>query len=332
MSRNGKEDNTLPFVPRFTFSMKMESEVWRLNEISVTVRVPLADPDFLTRIEDQQRTATERAVTWALQSIVLVERSYENTNGKFACSLSALQRKSGTGIQGQPGTANTIADDLAHGKRGGYIFAISGCDGSSYRLVAEPAAPDTGQRAFCSDENGAIRASADGKATTCLSSGEKVQDRPALHAATGTGMPPASGTAGDGAAQPERGQVRVMKINPAPGRADAVAAPQSGEPTRTVPQRVRVSQGVSQALCVSKVPPIYPVDAKVARIQGTVVMKALIGTTGDVEKLELISGHPALAPAAMDAVKRWKYKPYLLNGNAVEVETLVTVNFTLAEQ
>jgi TonB family protein len=222
-----------------------------------------------------------------------------------------------------------IADDLAHGKRGGYIFAISGCDGSSYRVVAEPAAPDTGQRAFCSDESGAIRASADGKATTCLSSGEKVkvQDWPARQVATLNGLPPASGTAGTADVQPERGQVRVMKINPAPG-----AAPQSGEPIRTAPRRVRVSQGVSQGLVVSKVQPIYPVDAKVARIQGTVAMRAVIGKTGDVEKLELISGHPALAPAAMEAVKQWKYKPYLLNGNAVEVETQVTVNFTFAQQ
>jgi protein TonB len=60
-------------------------------------------------------------------------------------------------------------------------------------------------------------------------------------------------------------------------------------------------------------------------------MKALINQTGDVVSLELISGHPMLAPAALDAVRQWKYRPYMLNGNAVEVETQVIVNFTLSE-
>ncbi len=61
-------------------------------------------------------------------------------------------------------------------------------------------------------------------------------------------------------------------------------------------------------------------------------MKALINQTGDVESLSLISGHPLLAPAAMDAVKQWKYRPYLLNGKAVNVETQITVNFALSGQ
>ncbi len=61
------------------------------------------------------------------------------------------------------------------------------------------------------------------------------------------------------------------------------------------------------------------------------MLKALINQTGDVESLELVSGDPMLAPAALDAVRQWKYRPYLLNGNAVYVETQVTVNFALSE-
>jgi protein TonB len=80
------------------------------------------------------------------------------------------------------------------------------------------------------------------------------------------------------------------------------------------------------------VPPIYPPLARQARIQGTVVLKAKINQTGDVVSLELVSGHPMLAPAAIEAVKQWKYLPYILNGNAVDVETQVRVNFTLSEQ
>ena len=93
-----------------------------------------------------------------------------------------------------------------------------------------------------------------------------------------------------------------------------------------------IAKGVAAGLIISKVQPDYPPMARQARIQGAVVMKAVINQTGDVESVELLSGHPMLVQAALDAVKQWKYRPYLLNGNAVAVETQVTVNFTLSEQ
>lgn len=101
-------------------------------------------------------------------------------------------------------------------------------------------------------------------------------------------------------------------------------------PKVATPQRVRVSQGVSTGLLVRKVNPTYPPLARQARIQGTVILQAEISKTGDIQNLRLISGHPMLAPAAIEAVKQWKYKPYLLNGEPVEVETTVQVNFTLS--
>jgi len=101
-------------------------------------------------------------------------------------------------------------------------------------------------------------------------------------------------------------------------------------PKVATPQRVRVSQGVSQGLLVRKVNPTYPPLARQARISGTVVLRAVISKDGSIENLTLVSGHPMLAPAAIDAVKQWKYKPYLLNGEPVEVDTEVQVNFTLA--
>jgi len=101
-------------------------------------------------------------------------------------------------------------------------------------------------------------------------------------------------------------------------------------PKVATPQRVRVSQGVSTGLLVRKVNPSYPPLARQARIQGTVVLQAEISKTGDIQNLRLISGHPMLAPSAIEAVKQWKYKPYLLNGEPVEVETTVQVNFTLS--
>jgi protein TonB len=101
-------------------------------------------------------------------------------------------------------------------------------------------------------------------------------------------------------------------------------------PKMATPTRVRVSSGVSSGLLIRKVSPTYPPLARQARIQGTVILQAQISKDGSIQNLQLISGHPMLAPAAIEAVKQWKYKPYLLNGEPVEVETQVQVNFTLA--
>jgi periplasmic protein TonB len=101
-------------------------------------------------------------------------------------------------------------------------------------------------------------------------------------------------------------------------------------PKVATPTRVRVSQGVTQGLLIRKVQPNYPPLARQARIQGQVLLAAEISKDGTIENLHLISGHPMLAPAAIEAVKQWKYKPYILNGEPVEVETQITVNFTLS--
>jgi periplasmic protein TonB len=101
-------------------------------------------------------------------------------------------------------------------------------------------------------------------------------------------------------------------------------------PKVATPQRIRVSSGVQSGLLVRKVQPNYPPLARQARIQGVVVLQAEISKDGSIQNLQLISGHPMLAPAAIEAVKQWKYKPYLLNGEPVEVETQVQVNFTLS--
>lgn len=116
---------------------------------------------------------------------------------------------------------------------------------------------------------------------------------------------------------------------PEVGVAGVVRSEPGATPRVALPTRVRVSSGVSQGLIITKVPPEYPEDARDARIQGTVILHVNIDKEGNVYNVELISGHPLLAPAAIEAVRQWKYRPYLLNGNAVEVETQVQVNFTL---
>jgi len=98
-----------------------------------------------------------------------------------------------------------------------------------------------------------------------------------------------------------------------------------------VPLHVRVSAGVSKELLVQRVNPEYPQEAREQHIQGTVLLQATIDKEGNVSKLETISGDSALAPAAIEAVRQWKYRPYRLNGQVVEMETQVSVNFSLAK-
>jgi periplasmic protein TonB len=81
---------------------------------------------------------------------------------------------------------------------------------------------------------------------------------------------------------------------------------------------------------IRKAQPTYPPLAKAARIQGSVVLFAMISKSGTIDNLRVVSGHPMLVQAAMDAVKQWRYRPYILNQEPIEVETQITVNFVLA--
>ena len=81
---------------------------------------------------------------------------------------------------------------------------------------------------------------------------------------------------------------------------------------------------------VHRVQPDYPVLARQARIQGQVVLRATISRDGAIANLQVLSGNPMLTPAALNAVRQWRYRPYVLNGEPVEVETEVTVNFILS--
>jgi periplasmic protein TonB len=112
------------------------------------------------------------------------------------------------------------------------------------------------------------------------------------------------------------------------GGAPVAAAPPPQAKKQEV-VRQKIGGNVIMANLINKVPPVYPPLAKQARIQGQVKLKAIISTSGTIQQLELISGHPLLVPAAMAAVRQWTYKPTLLNGEPVEVETQVDVNFAL---
>lgn len=111
----------------------------------------------------------------------------------------------------------------------------------------------------------------------------------------------------------------------------ASAPPPPPPPKPQTPKRIRVGGQVESAKLIFQPKPEYPPLAKMARIQGTVRLDAVISKDGTIQDLRVISGHPLLVKSALEAVQRWRYQPTMLNGDAVEVATEIDVNFTLAE-
>lgn len=191
----------VPFMPRVTFGMKMESGLWKLNEIAVTIRLPLADPDFLKGISDAMKGQSaalatpsagqitprpeaaqvggnDEAVITAMRSILAAEVTYASAypTAGFACTLSYLDGFGGA--ERNEHQAMLIHSGLASGKRYGYVFSISDCAGApaaTFHLTAVPSGSSYGRRAFCADQSNVIRYSSDGNAATCLASGMPIQ-------------------------------------------------------------------------------------------------------------------------------------------------------------
>jgi TonB family protein len=122
-----------------------------------------------------------------------------------------------------------------------------------------------------------------------------------------------------------------LRVSYAPAGSEVMVVISAPDAASETPSKIRIGGNVQQTKLVTQPHPTYPADAKAARIQGTVKLQATIGFDGTVKSLEVISGHPLLVPAALDAVKQWVYQPTLLNGNPVEVLTQIDVNFTLSQ-
>ncbi len=138
---------------------------------------------------------------------------------------------------------------------------------------------------------------------------------PAVHAKSGAADTPAPsmiGIAATGAGAPPLNFVNSGEIVPKP-----------------LLQTLNISQGVSHGLLIKKVQPAYPRNALAMRVEGSIELLATISKTGDITQVKVLSGDSQLTKAATDAVKQWKYKPYLLNGEPVEILTQVTINFKL---
>jgi protein TonB len=109
----------------------------------------------------------------------------------------------------------------------------------------------------------------------------------------------------------------------------AGSGPVPPPPKPAVPARIKQGGEVTAASIITQTRPAYPPLARQARIQGTVVLHAIIDKQGKVAQLEVVSGHPLLVQSALDAVKQWRYKPTQLNGDPVEVDTTIQVTFTM---
>jgi TonB family protein len=126
------------------------------------------------------------------------------------------------------------------------------------------------------------------------------------------------------------GEVRIMIAAPGANYNMSFSIP--APPPSGDTKRITIGGNVQQAKLISQPKPVYPPLAKQARIQGVVQMQAVIGVDGAVKNLQVISGHPLLVAAAMEAVQQWTYQQTLLNGQPVEVLTQIDVNFTLTDQ
>jgi hypothetical protein len=199
--KNGIAQRT-PFMPHLTCSMKIEAGTWKLNEIAVTIRLPLADPDLLKSMSDAikaqsvraassmagatlttstpgftpvvQVAGNDTAVVSAMNSILNAETTYAATYRAtgYTCTLSDLDGFGGG--ERNEHQAMLISAGLAGGKRYGYVFTLSQCAGSpasSFQLTAAPSGNAFGRRAYCADQTGAIRYSADGNPTSCKNNG-----------------------------------------------------------------------------------------------------------------------------------------------------------------
>ncbi|HWF06503.1 MAG TPA: energy transducer TonB [Candidatus Angelobacter sp.] len=119
------------------------------------------------------------------------------------------------------------------------------------------------------------------------------------------------------------------QAKPAPSpQAEQQAKPDQTQPAQPPkPIRIRISSGIASSLKIKDVTPIYPDAAKQKGIEGDVILVATINTDGTVENLRVVQGNPILTVSALDAVRQWKYKPYILNGKPAEAETTIKIQF-----
>ena len=220
------------------------------------------------------------------------------------------------GVSGGVGAGLGIGTGLGSGTAGGIKGGVSGSIGSTAASSGTPALPSFG----------VLRAIT----VSGLSEGAKAELMARLPAHEGDTLTPELSEKVVQAVKEFDGHLTVFF-----GSFNGSTRMQIGVEDRSadgneLPKRIRVGGNAAAVNLVSQVTPTYPREAKDARIQGTVRLEAVIGKDGTVQDLQVLTGHPLLTPAALEAVKNWVYRPTLLNGQPVEVKTTIDINFTLA--
>lgn len=169
------QEKTLPVIPRLTFTMQKEQDVWRLAEATAAAHIPLTDPDYLAEIRREQDEANEAAAQNRVSIIAQTESSFAKDHPErgYTCALADLFPPS----TNQAG--NTLNDfGFANEEFSGYRIQLSGCSGnpaSRYRLTAVPIDPDSDMKTFCANESGTVKSLHTSKSAECFSRGEAVQ-------------------------------------------------------------------------------------------------------------------------------------------------------------
>jgi type IV pilus assembly protein PilA len=171
------QTESLPVLPRLTFMLKQEKEIWRLTEVTAAAHVPLTDPDYLKGLRKQQEEANETAAQMRVNVIAGAEAGYaaKHPDQGFTCSLASLFAHDPAGASGE----GEGLYDPGQGSEewNGYHFTLSACDGSpasKYRILAEPVDPGTETKTFCSDQSGTLKSVTSGKGPSCFSRGQVV--------------------------------------------------------------------------------------------------------------------------------------------------------------
>ncbi len=165
---------SLPVVPRLTFTLKQEKEIWRLTEVTAAAHIPLTDPDYLQELRREQNEANESAAQNRVNGIAATETGYaaQHPDLGYTCTLANLFPQE----PAPEGGASPFAEDASE-ESNGYRFAITGCAGTpatKFRASAVPTDADAGQKTFCSDASGILKFTTDGKSSTCFSEGQPV--------------------------------------------------------------------------------------------------------------------------------------------------------------
>jgi len=167
------EPEALPVIPRLIFTLKQETDIWRVTELTLAAHVPLEDPDYLKGLRKQQDEVNESAAQMSVNAIVQMETAYAANHAEvgYVCQMSDLYPS--------PAGEPSVSAPLAKGESNGYRFSLSGCEGkpaTAYRLTASPVDADSEMKTFCVDESGTLKSAEATDSSSCFSDGKVIND------------------------------------------------------------------------------------------------------------------------------------------------------------